>query len=73
MFGWSSLHACFSMQGSFAPQGTFVTIWGHYFFNYFYLFNGFIWLHQVLVVAHGNLSSLTRDRTQAPCIGSMES
>ena len=54
---------------------------------YFYLFTFkifyvcmylFIWLHQVLVAAHGIFScgmcvrstSLTRDQTQAPCIES---
>ena len=48
------------------------------FFFYIYLF---IWLHWVLGAAGGLLScgmhvgssSLTRDRTQAPCTGSVES
>ena len=46
----------------------------------YFLLHLFIWLYQVLVESHGifsclarGLSSLTKDRTWAPYIGSMES
>ena len=39
--------------------------------DFFFFFVIFIWLYQILVVALES-SSLTRDGTQAPCIGSTE-
>ena len=59
-----------------------------YYIDWFYFIYLFIWLHQILVEApglpscgmrtlscsmHVGSSSLTRDWTQAPCIGSTES
>ena len=57
------------LEGESPGQGFFLS-----FFNVYYLaMQGLSCSMQDLLVAVCGIYSLTRDRTQAPCIGSMES